>query len=160
MKKSSLIVLLLIAVSSGRILGHGIEVKSRMQHPAVITTSAYSANQFSADAQVTIFSPADQEKPYQTGRTDKTGNFTFIPDIAGDWGFIVDDQKGHAEKTTITIDPAFFTPSENIAEEPVIIAEPHDHEIPVTYKALTGLSLIFGMTGIFYGIKSKQSARK
>lgn len=166
MKKTLLICLVMLAASAGRMLGHGIHVDSKLLHQTVTTTSLFSANQPVANGMVSIFSPDDQENPYQTGKTDKYGRFIFIPDKAGDWGFVVDDQKGHIEKTTIMIPGDFFISGEETSVSNSVIAETdvhehdHEHETPMLYKILTGLSLIFGITGIFYGVQAKKASRK
>ena len=54
-----------------------------------------------------IYSPADTEEEFQTGRTDANGVFAFVPDTAGEWGFIVDDGMGHRKESTFLIPEGF-----------------------------------------------------
>ena len=169
MKKNVLILSIILFSVTAKLSGHGIHVEPEFKIPSVIVFSGYSENQPVAGATVTVFSPAEASKPFQTGKTDKHGKFSFVPDIEGEWVFSVDDQKGHAEKSVINVPAAFINPP---VEVPVImkasqseapVAEEvhsHENEMPLSYKLITGLSLIFGITGIYYGIKSKNTPVK
>ena len=152
--------------------GHGVQVSVEIQPPVVIVTSSYSAAQQLADASVIIHSPAESKKPYQSGRTDISGHFIFMPDREGEWTFYVDDQKGHTKKTVISITTDFFAPGDAKPDVPAIIhdhapvhMEDHSHDhthdtIPVIYKVIFGLAMILGLSGFFYGIRAKQSQKK
>ena len=162
MKKSLIISLLLTLVPFTILRGHGLHIDIRMQSPVVIATIGYSETQPLADGAVTVFSPADGVKAYQTGRSDKSGNFVFLPDAEGEWTLSADDQKGHTEKVVITIPVAFFTPGseQQQAAAPEAGHEHEAEEMPVTLKVIIGLSLIFGITGFFYGYQARRSGNK
>jgi hypothetical protein len=169
MKKNVLILSIILFSITAKLFGHGIHIEPEFKIPSVIVFSGYSETQPVAGATVTVFSPADASKPFQTGKTDKHGKFSFVPDIEGEWLFSVDDQKGHAEKSAINVPAAFINPQ---LEVPVIMkasqsetpateeVHTHEDEMPLSFKIITGLSLIFGITGIYYGIKSKHTAGK
>ncbi|MCU0363367.1 MAG: hypothetical protein MUE32_08420 [Bacteroidales bacterium] len=174
MKKSALLALLLSILSNTGLHAHGIHVKPVFASPSVIVYSGYSDTQPAAGALVRVFSPADQAKPFQTGTTDIYGKFAFVPYAAGEWIFSVDDQMGHAEKASVTVRAEFV---DRTIESPVVMKEAapsvagtanletapeheHEHEMPLAYKLITALSLIFGITGVYYGIKSGNQQSK
>lgn len=164
MKKSLIISLLLTLLPFVVLQGHGLHIDIKMQNPVVIATIGYSETQPLADGDVTIYSPADGVKAYQTGKSDKAGNFVFLPDTEGEWTITVDDQKGHAEKEVITIPAGFFIPGSALeASDAQVNVQEHEHEakeMPVTLKIIIGLSLIFGITGFFYGYQARRSGNK
>ena len=159
MKNSSIILAVLLTMSAMRAEAHGVLTDVRMQAPSVVVKTLFSEALPVIDATVTIFSPAASEVVWQTGRTDRTGSFAFLPDTAGDWVFLVDDQKGHAKKLTITVPADFIAvaelPARNVASKSGQLTSPRER----IYQTITGLALIFGITGIFYGVRSRQTAR-
>ena len=171
--KKTLILSVIIAVLLPELAaGHGVQVSVDIQPPVVIVTSSYSAAQQLADASVIIHSPAESKKPYQSGRTDISGHFIFMPDREGEWTFFVDDQKGHTRKTVISITTDFFAPGDAktdaaaiIHDHAPVLPEDHSHDhthdtIPAIYKVIFGLALILGVSGFFYGVRAKQSQKK
>jgi len=172
MKKTIILSVLIALLLPGLTAGHGVQVSVDIQPPVVIVSSSYSAAQQLADASVIIHSPADSKKPYQNGSTDISGHFIFMPDREGEWTFFVDDQKGHTKKTVISITTVFFAPGDAKPEATAIVhdhdpvhIEDHSHDhthdtIPSIYKIIFGLALILGLSGIFYGIRAKQSQKK
>ena len=168
MKKHLIIASTLLILGAGRISAHGILLEPSFHYPSVIVMSSYSASQPTAGAAVTIYSPSAPDKPFQKGETDLKGKFAFIPDTEGDWKCVVDDQKGHRESIAINVTAQFLNPvteaSPAMAEtKPAALPEPeHEHEpaMPLLYKIFTGLSAIFGLTGIFYGLRSAKKHNK
>lgn len=172
MKKTFNLSVLIALLLPGLAAGHGVQVSVDIQPPIVIVSSSYSAAQRLADASVIIHSPAESKKPYQSGRTDISGHFIFMPDREGDWTFYVDDQKGHTKKTVISITTDFFAPGDAKPESAAVIhdhapvhMEDHSHDhthdtIPAIYKVIFGLAMILGLSGFFYGIRAKQSQKK
>lgn len=160
MKIQILFVALALALCSMEAGAHGLLTDVRLMAPSVVIKTLFSEAQPVADATVTIFSPSAPEVAWQTGRTDRTGSFAFLPDVAGGWIFLVDDQKGHAKKLTITV-PADFIAE---AELPAVNAANKSGQLTSRrerlYQTITGLALIFGITGIFYGVRSRQTAHE
>jgi nickel transport protein len=158
MKLPVLLVAVALSLSSMEAVAHGLLTDVRLQAPSVVIKTLFSEAQPAADATVIIFSPSASEVIWQTGRTDQTGSFAFLPDAPGDWVFLVDDKKGHAKKLAITV-PADFL---SIEESPTGIAASKSGQLTSlrerTYQGITGLALIFGITGIFYGVRSRQTA--
>lgn len=147
-------------------LAHGIKVEYSFDDSLVIVKSSYSHKSNLANALVKIYSPLESEKVWQSGKTDKNGLFVFMPDVEGGWIFIVDDQKGHKQKTTInyqaqTLNSEDVSEIENKTEieetkavETAEVKEQTNSGLSNLHKIIIGLSLIFGISGVFYGIKS------
>lgn len=159
--KTVLATILFLTVTAN-LLAHGVNVETSFQGKAVVLRSSFSPTQPLPDAVVTIYSPADAENSWQTGRTDKTGHFAFLPDTEGDWIFVVDDQKGHMKRTTISVSSELLAgeqPAEEIsaAAETAISPPSKPSGLSKTNRVIIGLSLIFGLTGIFYGFKARQN---
>lgn len=156
------------------------------QHPPVVTVKAFfSRTSPLADAAVTVLAPGS-DQPWQTGRTDRAGNFTFLPDQTGAWTVRVDDERGHIGKTSVTISEAFFSATAlhivesddaQMAAEHFVIMDEDGNEIekvvsalmvekktiketPIAYRIIFGLALIVGITGFVYGWKARQHLKK
>ena len=159
--KAVLVTILFLTVSVN-LLAHGVNVETSFQGKAVVLRSSFSPTQPLSDAVVTIYSPADAENSWQTGRTDKTGHFAFLPDTDGDWIFVVDDQKGHMKRTTISVSSELLAgeqPAEEVSAtaEKTVSATSPPSGLNKIHRVIIGLSLIFGLTGIFYGFKARQN---
>jgi len=155
-KRTSLLIALSLLVATGSALAHGINAEITFEGRVVIVRSSFSPTQPLIDASVTIYSPADREKAWQTGRTDKSGHFAFMPDAEGEWTFVVDDMKGHIKKTAIAVQPE-IPEAEKITQEKIDQSgEPSGTGLRNTGKIITGLSLLFGITGIMYGLKARK----
>lgn len=133
---------------------HGVITDVKISGSAVIVTSTYSPSEPLVDAVVTLYSPANPQEIWQNGRTDKNGRFAFIPETAGDWIFSVDDQKGHRGKITIPVPDEIVNQADAGTQDAVSGEEISEPGVGQVYKVIIGLSLIFGLTGIYYGIKS------
>ncbi len=53
--------------------------------------------------EVQVFSPADPKIPYQKGRSDRNGFFSFKPDRPGLWSFSASDAEGHQSTGEVEI---------------------------------------------------------
>ncbi len=128
---------------------HGVGIKVVEQSPFIKTESSYSGDEPMAHAQALVFAPDEKEKEFQRGRTDTYGFFVFIPDRAGDWRFEVDDEMGHRKEVVIPVTEEFLK-GDDFGDQD------DETEVPTYFKIILGLSLIIGITGIFYGIKAKR----
>ena len=63
----------------------------------------YSDRTPMAYSQIKVWSPADPAIEYQNARTDRSGNFAFVPDVPGRWTFKVDDGQGHLAEGAIDV---------------------------------------------------------
>lgn len=151
MNKTILLSGLLLLASMPFMMAHGVITEVSIESPSIIVKSSYSPSEPLKGASVKVFGHGNEESPYQTGKTDDNGFFAFVPDITGEWIFMVDDQQGHMKKVTITVNDGFFT-SDNNHLSPAA-------GLPKLTKVLVGLTWIFGLTSLFYGIRSWQTSR-
>ena len=171
MQKCTLLLFISLFVLNNLVLAHSIQFDITKDAPVVSINAYYSRTSPVANAGINIYAPGEKQ-PYQRGRTDKQGYFAFLPSSEGDWIFEIDDQHGHRDKVTISIDEVFMkgepkveeSPKEKTKESPAIPVEPDKTKgasgIPTIYKLLIGLALIFGITGIYYGLRARQSLKK
>ena len=94
----------------------------------------------------------NEELPFQTGRTDRNGRFLFFPDQPGDWKVVVNDEMGHrlAVKTSIDGDMNLNKISGQTDKAADGGSFSRDE------KALMGVSIIFGISGIFFWWRGKR----
>lgn len=170
MGKSFILSAFLLLAIVGSSMAHAIHVEFTEHAPAVTLWAGFSKSAPITDAKVEVFAPGNT-KAFQLGRTDKYGQYTFLPDAAGEWTLKVDDERGHRKTAKITIAEAFLSGGHVENKD---AASSHEHHaetlphlmetgqnisfqaIPLVYKAVFGLSIIFGITGIFYGLKARK----
>ncbi|TVR68848.1 MAG: hypothetical protein EA408_13105 [Marinilabiliales bacterium] len=149
---------------------HSINFEVTRHAPAVSVNAYFTRTSPLAGASIVVYAPG-QDQPYQTGRTDRQGYFSFIPSVAGDWVFEIDDGRGHRDRLEISVGESFISgvyeeeaaadEQEEVPAGPVVETEVVSPAgIPMFYRIIFGLALIFGITGIFYGIRARQSASK
>jgi len=168
MKKNILLSLCLLMFSGTTVFAHGIQVESSFQYPQATVKFHFSKSSPVANANVSVYY-FDTEELYISGTTDKNGVFVFMPDAPGKWTLKIDDGMGHRKTEVITIDDEMFesdTPVEPIkSEEDNDCAHAHGHDdhhhhdhchIPMIYKIIFGLAIMFGITGIWYGLKARK----
>jgi uncharacterized GH25 family protein len=149
---------------------HGIHIDYSFNYPVVSLEIYFSKTSPLVNAGVEVFSPHSGEL-FVSGKTDKNGNFEFSPDGPGDWTVKVDDGMGHRKKLVITIEDLKDQLASEQGQADESGQHSHDHalvpdhhhengpgecQIPVFYKILFGLSVIFGVTGIWYGLKARK----
>jgi nickel transport protein len=128
------------------LLAHDIEIRVRLTAPSVVARAAYAGSDPVSFAEVAVHKPG-LETEYQTGRTDRNGYFAFVPDGPGSWRIIVDDELGHRTEKTVDVPSPFESNGEAVGAG-----------FSVLQKALVGLALIVGVTGLLYGYKVRQQA--
>ena len=136
---------MLVAAATVPSWGHELEVKTQLAAPAVIVHATYAGTEPVPFAKIQIFAPADPSKEFQAANTDKRGYFSFVPEGPGSWRIVLDDEIGHRKDLTVEVPEPFQgssggSPSGSSRFE----------------RALLGLSLIFGVTGVWYGIRSRK----
>ena len=86
-------------------LAHGANVEYRATE-AITIQAKYDDGKPMANAQVVVYAPSDRASPWLQGTTDKSGNFTFVPNTnaenIGNWDVKV-RQAGHGDITTIHV---------------------------------------------------------
>jgi len=125
---------------------HDIEATVQLAAPAVIVKATYAGSQPVAFAKVQVFAPGAQKSEFQTGLSDKRGTFTFVPDVSGEWRIVFDDEEGHRREVPVTVPERFEASAAADASVPVSRLE----------RALAGIAMILGATGIWYGIKARK----
>lgn len=124
-----------LALLSGFLCAHDMDFQVEKQPNAVAVRFGYGPEDPAKAAPVTVFSPADAMAPFQTGHTDQRGVFVFAPDRPGVWRVIADDGEGHREEARV-----------EVAEDGAVHFHARSHSRGGTL--LTGLSVLFGVTGI------------
>jgi len=128
---------LAILALPGLLHAHGMvwEIAPR-ESVAILAT--YDDGEAMAYAAVKIYAPGESRIEHQNGRTDKNGNFAFMPDTPGPWRIIVDGGMGHVINATFDVDDALTVAGGTVVSNPVS----RRHGI------IAGLGFIFGLTGI------------
>jgi len=141
---------------------HGIEVEFKIGNPEVVAICTYTGNGPAAGAECVLFKPGSEDEEFQRGHTDANGVFSFIPDVAGEWKMIVDDGQGHRKETSLVLTEAFFASESAIPGSGELLRSGSGGfaALPLWMKAVWGLSLIFGLAGVFYLVKASRSVGK
>jgi nickel transport protein len=110
-----------------------------------VIRAAYGGSDPVPFAKVQVFSPSSSEEEFQTAVTDRRGYFSFIPAGPGSWRLVIDDEEGHRRDIQVIIPRNFDSTS----------ASPSTSSARLE-RALLGVSLIFGATGLLYGFKARR----
>jgi nickel transport protein len=88
---------------------------------------------------------------FQSGRTDRNGRFCFFPDAPGDWKVVVDDEMGHRLEVRVPVNEALVLQANEQRGE--------TGESPLSRyeKALMGICIIFGVSGVLVWWRGKKS---
>lgn len=158
MKSLKIILIVLVVMAPVLVFTHELQVLIDVNPPFVAVHSQYSENENCSYAEISIFGPRSNKTEFQVGNTDINGNFSFLPDSTGEWVVKVDDGMGHVKNVKIKVTDVFFNKAQTEADENVrpVTADKPRGGIPDYLKAVFGLSLIFGITGIFYWIKANK----
>jgi nickel transport protein len=138
------------AALAGSLAAHGLDIEVRRHAPAIVLKAAYSGSEPVAFAVVKIYAPGTSPVAYQSGNADASGRFAFVPDREGEWRAVVDDELGHREECRISVGLEFI---EAGAVDP---GEAASASLPLWVRAAVGLALIFGASGILYGLKARR----
>jgi nickel transport protein len=140
---------------------HGFTIRLVREGRMVVAECHYDGGTPVTGAQVTLYSP-ENDAPYQTGITDPTGVFVFLPNSPGEWRLAVDDGMGHRREASIQAAmPQDAVPGSD-DEGPVNSGTDRSRtdsssgaELP--WKLFTGLGLIVGLTGFAYGFTARRT---
>lgn len=157
MKRIVLLLIVVVASAAGKAHAHGINLSVTSSSPFIMVNANFSANDPLVNASVTIFLPGEDEEVFQNGRTDLAGNFIFKPDRPGSWVYFIDDERGHRRRRVIEIEDSFF---EDEPGEEIVLTEETGNpflSIPPMIRVLLVFSILFGITGIYYGLKAGKS---
>jgi nickel transport protein len=137
---------LLLGVSGIDSYGHSINYQ--VQEKGVAVRAFYSEKDPSSYSQYEIWGPGDKEEiPHQTGRTDKNGFLSFVPDRTGTWKIRLWGESSHGYHG--------FTLEVQVDKD--LNLEGFSKPLLATHtKIITGLSLIFGLFGVYALLKSRK----
>ena len=130
---------------------HG--VMGKVNTGGMVVSAQYNTGEPMSYAMVKITAPGT-ELTYQSGRTDRNGRFCFFPDTPGDWKVVVDDEIGHRLEVTAPV---------NDLKELMTDQQDQDSSrssLAAYEKALMGICLIFGISGIIFWWKGKRIQKK
>jgi nickel transport protein len=116
-------------------------------------TAQYDDGEAMSYAAVKINAP-DSDLVFQKGRTDRNGRFMFQPDAPGSWQAIVQDGMGHRSVFDVEVDKDAGAPVKVHSGDSVSGAVPGR-----LWNILSGLALIFGLCGFFYGWRARSQFR-
>jgi hypothetical protein len=143
---------------------HGIHIQVSARGGVHVARASYEGGTPVVSGDVTVMAPGSEEA-WQTGRTDPSGRFAFVPDVPGSWTIQVDDGLGHRARATVQVealDVAAEPEGESTARvDDTPAALPHSHSEtgqgePRLWQLLTGLGLIAGITGTAYGYTARR----
>jgi len=129
---------------------HG--VRGKVDNGGVVVTAQYDTGEAMSYARVKISAPG-AKLLFQSGRTDRNGRFCFFPDAVGEWKVVVNDEIGHRLEVNVPVDEAMKLKTDSAAGRPKSSLSRYE-------RALMGISIIFGLSGIFFWWKGKRIYRK
>lgn len=135
--------LCLVLMTPALLAAHGLVVEVQTAPPAVVLRARYDNAEPAGRADVTVYRPESPSNPYQSGSTDAQGAFAFVPSAPGEWRAVVDDGFGHRSEVSVEWSGT-ETPSAAAAQ------------VSTWKDALTGVSLLLGLTGVWLWRQSRQ----
>jgi nickel transport protein len=136
---SGLFVLALI--SGGGAYAHGVGYRQLPGGSAVALQFSYSTGDPMSYVEAKVYSPSDEKFTYQSGRTDESGGFAFVPRVAGTWRVVVRDDEGHMAEAAIAVGGEFFGASGS--GETAAASNPPLSGGALYVRAALGVSVIF-----------------
>jgi nickel transport protein len=144
--------LLPLGLFLGETGSHGHSVNYHVEQKGIAVRAFYSAKDPSSYSQYEIYGPGDKEDlPHQTGRTDKNGFLAFVPDRAGTWRIKLWGESAHGYHG--------FTAEVKVEKE-LNLESFSKPLVAVHTKLITGLSLIFGIFGVYALWRSRKKPSK
>lgn len=141
-----ILMLIFLFTTPGDASAHGSFSQIRKEE-ALVITSEYDDGEPMSYAEVKIYSPTGGKTAHQVGRMDKNGRFAFVPDGPGEWRVTVEDGMGHRTETSIGVDE-----TQKVSEKEPVVKAPSKWQ-----GVVSGLSIIFGLTGILFYFRARKS---
>ena len=146
-----LIFLAIIILMPCLLYAHG--VKGTVDKGGIVVTAEYDTGEPMSYAKVNISAPG-AKLPFQSGRTDRNGRFCFFPDTPGEWKVIVDDEMGHRLEVNVPVDETLvWQEDQQPGEEGRRVHSRYE-------KGLMGISIIFGISGLFFWWRGRRIYRR
>jgi len=143
------VILLIMQYLPVAVYSHGVDIMLTGGGTGI--EARYDSGDPVSHAEVTIYSPADPEEPFQTGVTDRNGRFLFSPDADGEWKVVISDWTGHGGTKRIR----FAADPEGSGQETV-----SDGPVSRWMKVISGISVIFGITGILFFAAARRERKR
>jgi nickel transport protein len=125
-------------------------INYEVQQKGISVRIFYSEKDPASYSEYELFGPGDTQ-PHQTGRTDKNGFISFFPERAGIWKIKVWGESSHGYHG-VTID---------VKVDEALNLKSFSKPLAATHtKLIVGVSLIFGIFGIYALLKSRRSRDK
>lgn len=121
----------------------------------ILVEAEYDDGEPMTYASIEIFD-SEENLPFQSGRTDRNGRFLFYPDKTGDWEVVVTDGMGHRLALKANIDKMFNLDKINEQQAKDI----NKNSLPKYERALMGISIIFGISGIFFWWRGRKNYKR
>lgn len=135
---------------------HELIVEAEFRSPFARVQVSYYDGAEARDADVTVWAPDSGEDSFVSGRTDRNGAFAFVPDQTGQWRIVADDGRGHREVLDLSVSESAAAPAPANSANPTPPANPARRSL--FERALTGLSVLFGLTGLWMWRRSRGPA--
>lgn len=139
--------LLLILLLAGALGAHDVEVAIQPSGETLVLSATYAGTDPVMDATVEVYPPSAAQI-FQSGKTDANGRFAFLPDRPGAWKIVIDDEFGHRVERE-----AAWTGG-GAGNAPAA----HARGLSTWQKMLVGVSLIFGVTGVWAWFRSRSAS--
>lgn len=149
MKYASLAIFVSIMTAIMPRLIHAHGVQGIVENGGLVVTAQYDTGEAMSYARVNIAAPA-AKLPFQSGRTDRNGRFCFYPDVIGEWKVVVDDEIGHRLEVMVPVNEAMELKTDKRHGGRA------ECSLSRREKALMGISIIFGIFGVFFWWKGKR----
>jgi nickel transport protein len=140
-------ILLIVLLWTAPGWAHGVEGVI-LPAQGYLLTAHYDDGEPMSYAEVQIQAP-DANLAFQTGRTDRNGRLMFQPDRSGRWQVEVKDGMGHRAAFDVAVADG---PPQTAPVAPPGTAG----SVSRGQAAVTGLAIIFGLTGVCYGWRARQ----
>jgi nickel transport protein len=141
-----MVILFCLSLFPGESQGHSLNY--HVEQKGIAVRAFYTDKDPASYSQYEIYGPGDREDiPHQTGRTDKNGFLAFVPDKAGTWKVKLWGESSHGYHgftADVKVDKEFGLES---FSKPLLATHT---------KFITGVSLIFGLFGIYAYLKSRK----
>ena len=140
--------MLVMGIGHGAASAHGVGYR-RSDKKAVPLEFYYSTGETMAYGEARVFSPEDPNNTFQSGRTDESGRYSFIPDMAGELRVAVKDPEGHMIEAKVEITGDFFAGAESDIQSGIAAAETSlPRGAGLAWRAVLGVSVIFNIASL------------
>jgi nickel transport protein len=145
---TALLLLIMALLYASALCAHTVNFE--VQQKGLAVRIFYGADDPSSYSEYEVFGPGDK-LPHQTGRTDRNGFVSFVPDRQGVWKIKVLGESSHG----------FHGVTTEIKVDRDLNLESFKKPLAATStKLVTGISLIIGIFGIYALISSRKRKKK